>query len=108
STSRRSWASGSSWPPSTCSRISSWTWRTRSSTRASRWGSDVRMSPLAAVAIGVVAVWLAVAAAAPALAPYEPLRQDIVGRLGPPSATHWLGTDALGRDILSRVVHGAR
>ena len=66
------------------------------------------MSVLAATALGVVAVWLAVAAAAPLLAPYEPLRQDIVGRLAPPSAAHWLGTDALGRDILSRVLHGAR
>jgi peptide/nickel transport system permease protein len=68
----------------------------------------VKMSMLAATALGVVAVWLAVAVAAPLLAPYEPLRQDIVGRLAPPSAAHWLGTDALGRDILSRVLHGAR
>jgi peptide/nickel transport system permease protein len=66
------------------------------------------MSMLAATALVVVAVWLAVAVAAPILAPYEPLRQDIVGRLAPPSAAHWLGTDALGRDILSRVLHGAR
>jgi peptide/nickel transport system permease protein len=68
----------------------------------------VKTSPLAATALGVVAVWLALAAAAPLLAPYEPLRQDIVGRLAPPSSTHWLGTDALGRDILSRTLHGAR
>jgi peptide/nickel transport system permease protein len=56
----------------------------------------------------VVLLWLALAAAAPLLAPYEPLRQDIVGRLAPPSAAHWLGTDALGRDVLSRILHGAR
>ena len=68
----------------------------------------MRSSPLAKTAFGVVAVWLVVAAAAPLLAPYEPLRQDIVGRLAPPSAAHWLGTDALGRDILSRTLHGAR
>jgi peptide/nickel transport system permease protein len=56
----------------------------------------------------VVLLWLALAAAAPLLAPYEPLRQDIVGRLAPPGAAHWLGTDALGRDVLSRILHGAR
>ena len=68
----------------------------------------MKASPLATAALGVVALWLAAAVAAPLLAPYEPLRQDIVGRLAPPSAVHWLGTDALGRDILSRVLHGAR
>lgn len=68
----------------------------------------MKASPLAVAALGVVSLWLALAAAAPLLAPYEPLRQDIVGRLAGPSAAHWLGTDALGRDILSRVLHGAR
>ncbi len=81
-------------------------------TRASAWvhsiPSPFRRSPLAVAAIAVVGVWLALAAAAPVLAPYEPLEQDIAGRLAPPTAGHWLGTDALGRDILSRVLYGAR
>jgi peptide/nickel transport system permease protein len=68
----------------------------------------VKVTVLAVAALVVVIAWLAVAAAAPLLAPYEPLRQDMVGRLGSPSAAHWLGTDALGRDILSRILHGAR
>jgi peptide/nickel transport system permease protein len=68
----------------------------------------VKASPLAVVAFAVVGLWLALAAAAPLLVSYEPLRQDIAGRLAPPSAGHWLGTDPLGRDILSRVLHGAR
>jgi len=68
----------------------------------------VKTSALAAAAFVVVALWLALAAAAPLLAPYEPLRQDMAGRLAAPSAVHWLGTDALGRDILSRILHGAR
>ncbi len=38
----------------------------------------------------------------------SPLAQDIAGRLAPPSAAHWFGTDPLGRDILSRVAYGAR
>jgi peptide/nickel transport system permease protein len=60
------------------------------------------------VALAVVGGWLALAAAAPAVAPYEPLRQDIANRLGPPSTAHWLGTDALGRDVWSRILYGAR
>jgi peptide/nickel transport system permease protein len=68
----------------------------------------VKTSALAATAFAVVLLWLALAAAAPLLAPYEPLRQDIAGRLAPPSGDHWLGTDALGRDVLSRILHGAR
>jgi peptide/nickel transport system permease protein len=68
----------------------------------------VKASPLASAAVVVVVLWLGLAAAAPLLAPYEPLRQDIARRLAAPSALHWLGTDALGRDILSRVLHGAR
>ncbi|HZS32353.1 MAG TPA: ABC transporter permease [Methylomirabilota bacterium] len=68
----------------------------------------MKASPLASAAVVVVVLWLGLAAAAPLLAPYEPLRQDIARRLAAPSALHWLGTDALGRDILSRVLHGAR
>jgi peptide/nickel transport system permease protein len=56
----------------------------------------------------LVALALAVAAAAPLLAPRDPMAIDVQGRLGPPGARHWLGTDDVGRDVLSRVVHGAR
>ncbi len=68
----------------------------------------VRQSTLAITCLGVVGLWLVLAVAAPLLAPYEPLRQDIGSRLRPPSAAHRLGTDALGRDILSRILYGAR
>ena len=64
-------------------------------------------SPLALGSCAVVAAWLVVAALAPLLVG-PPLAQDIAGRLRPPSPAHWLGTDPLGRDILSRVVYGAR
>jgi len=45
---------------------------------------------------------------APLLAPYNPAALDLVHRLAAPDSTHWLGTDELGRDILSRVIWGAR
>jgi peptide/nickel transport system permease protein len=62
-----------------------------------------------AVAGGVVIVfWFAVALLAPLIAPYNPDFVDIAVRLRPPSAAHWLGTDALGRDVLSRVLFGSR
>ncbi len=56
----------------------------------------------------VVVLWVVLALAAPVVAPYPPLQQDIANRLSDPSQTHWLGTDVLGRDILSRILHGAR
>lgn len=62
-----------------------------------------------AVAGGVLVLALAiVAVAAPLLAPYDPLAPSLEDRLSPPSAAHWLGTDDLGRDILSRIIFGAR
>ena len=65
-------------------------------------------SPLALVALAIVAGWIVAAVLAPSLAPYRPLAQSITARLEPPGAAHWLGTDPLGRDILSRILYGAR
>src|SRR5215813_3642905 len=63
----------------------------------------------AAVAGGIVVViFVAVALSAPLLSPYDPLKGRLGERLRAPSAAHWLGTDELGRDVLSRVLHGAR
>jgi peptide/nickel transport system permease protein len=44
----------------------------------------------------------------PAIAPYDPTAQDLLAMLDPPSAQHWLGTDELGRDMLSRLIYGGR
>ena len=49
-----------------------------------------------------------VAVAAPWLAPYDPVAQNLLARLLSPTAAHWMGTDELGRDILSRIVFGTR
>lgn len=56
----------------------------------------------------LVTVFVLIAAIGPWLAPYDPTAIDIPARLESPSAAHPLGTDALGRDILSRLLHGAR
>lgn len=63
---------------------------------------------LAATGLWVVLLLLLVAAFAPWIAPYPPDLQDLSQRLQPPSASHLFGTDQLGRDIFSRVVHGSR
>ena len=65
-------------------------------------------NPLAVMGFFVILTLLIVAALAPWLAPFSPTQGDLANRLQPPSATHWMGTDELGRDILSRVIYGAR
>jgi len=60
------------------------------------------------VGLGVFAIVCIAALLAPWIAPHDPLDQNILKRLKPPSAEFWLGTDAFGRDILSRILHGAR
>ena len=49
-----------------------------------------------------------IASLGPLLAPYDPLAINVPQRLAPPSGEYWLGTDALGRDLFSRLLHGAR
>jgi peptide/nickel transport system permease protein len=56
----------------------------------------------------VVAAMLAAGILAPAVAPYSYSAQSLLQRLKPPTAAHWLGTDGFGRDILTRVIWGAR
>ena len=51
---------------------------------------------------------VAIALLAPVISPYDPLDQDIISRLADPSAEHWFGADSYGRDILSRLIWGAR
>jgi peptide/nickel transport system permease protein len=60
------------------------------------------------IGIFVVGLLLLVAIFGPWLAPYDPLKLDLLARLKGPSAAHLLGTDEFGRDMLSRLVYGAR
>src|SRR4051794_17826747 len=63
---------------------------------------------LAVLGLSILFVLIALAIFAPALAPYDPIKRDFSARLAPPSAKHWLGTDALGRDVLTRILYGGR
>ncbi len=75
---------------------------------AERLGRFVRRYPLGTVA-GLLILGTAIAAvSAPWIAPYDPLAADYLVMFSPPGPRHWLGTDAFGRDVLSRVIFGAR
>lgn len=56
----------------------------------------------------IVLFWIACALFGEHFAPYDPLANDIINSLAPPSAEHWFGTDQLGRDVFSRVIVGSR
>ena len=60
------------------------------------------------VGLGILVVFVLIAVLAPLLAPYDPLAQDPTDSLASPSRSHWLGTDELGRDTLSRLIYAAR
>jgi peptide/nickel transport system permease protein len=68
----------------------------------------VRRSPLTLLGLAIVVLVGGVIAFAPWLAPYPPDAVDLAQRLMPPSSAHWFGTDEVGRDVLSRVIFGAR
>lgn len=60
------------------------------------------------IGLVLLVVLTVVAIAAPVIAPYSPVKTNILDTLAPPSAEHWLGTDQLGRDVLSRLIWGTR
>lgn len=80
-----------------------------STTRVQRW-HVIRRSATFWVGAAITLVWVLAAIFGDLLAPFDPLGtpQDVLNRLQPPSAANWFGTDELGRDVLSRVIVGAR
>lgn len=78
------------------------------------WGRRYRLwlqfrrNPLAMVGLIVAVALIVLAALAPWLSNHDPGVQDLSNRLGRPGATHWFGTDELGRDIYSRLMFGGR
>src|SRR3981081_3133720 len=74
-----------------------------------RWvAGNARHNPLAATGVVLVSVFVLFAIFAPRIAPQDPAAISLPTRLEPPSAAHWFGSDELGRDILSRIIYGAR
>jgi peptide/nickel transport system permease protein len=77
--------------------------------RAGRRLARLVESGPARIGLVIIAFWVVTAALAPWIAPYSPTAQDYTALASPtPSAAHWLGTDHLGRDLLSRILFGAR
>lgn len=70
--------------------------------------SFLRQKPLGAIGGIVLAAMVLLAVGANVIAPFDYDAADVFARLKPSSVTHWLGTDNLGRDLLSRVIYGAR
>src|SRR5258708_15046573 len=69
---------------------------------------NARHNPLAALGVVLVVIFILFALFAPWIAPQDPASIHLPERLDSPSGAHWFGTDELGRDILSRVIYGAR
>jgi len=73
------------------------------------FATALRASPAAMIGVAIVAAWAIAALLAPWIAPYPPNQNDLAALADPtPSAAHWLGTDQMGRDMLSRLLWGAR
>ena len=67
-----------------------------------------RRSPMGAVGIMIIVVFVLIAVLAPLLAPHDPYLMNSSLVLAPPSASNWMGTDEFGRDVMSRVIWGSR
>jgi ABC-type dipeptide/oligopeptide/nickel transport system permease subunit len=74
----------------------------------SRLGGMLRENKVAAASLIIILAIAIAAAAAPLYSPYDPDAQSLGERFAPPSASHWLGCDDLGRDQLVRLIYGAR
>lgn len=73
-------------------------------TRGRRW---TRKNPLSVVGAAIVLALVAMALLAPHLPLHDPIRMNVPRRFSPPGGMYWFGTDHLGRDVFSRIVHGA-
>lgn len=67
-----------------------------------------RIPVVAGIGFAIILAWVVAALAAPWVAPFDPIAQDLSATLQPPGGSHWLGTDNFGRDVLSRIIWSAR
>ena len=72
------------------------------------WPARLVRSPTVLVGATIVLFWVLCAIFGPYVVPYDPLADDILNSLTPPSREHWFGADQLGRDVISRVIMGSR
>lgn len=68
----------------------------------------IRKSPTVTIGFVLVGLWVVTALLAPWIAPMSPTDSDFLAIAAPPSSSHWLGTDQLGRDVFSRILYGGR
>lgn len=68
----------------------------------------LKRNPTASVGLGIMILVVLAVALGPAISPYSPTAMDFARLLAPPSLEHPFGTDSFGRDVLTRIVHGAR
>lgn len=73
-----------------------------------RWSARFGRQPMLMTGLAILGAFVAMALLAPLIAPYDPIYQDAAVKLQPPSLAHPFGTDNFGRDVLSRVIWGAR
>lgn len=76
--------------------------------RATRAWRFLRRHPIILAGLVIMSIMVMLAVASPLFATHDPIKLDPINRLKPPSADHWFGTDQLGRDVYSRVIHGSQ
>ena len=77
-------------------------------TLSPRWSARFGRRPMLLAGLTILGAFVAMAVFAPLVAPYDPILHDAGAKLQPPSLVHPFGTDNFGRDVLSRVIWGAR
>jgi peptide/nickel transport system permease protein len=68
----------------------------------------LRRHPRIAIGGGMMAILVALSLLAPLIAPFDPLKLNVSQRLKPPGPVYWFGTDAYGRDVLTRTLYGGQ
>ncbi len=76
--------------------------------RRKRFLAKVMRQPMGLIALAVLVLMVLLVVVGPSFLPHSPTRTSPLQTLQPPSASHWLGTDELGRDVFARIVHGGR
>ena len=82
--------------------------RVESATGLMRSIRSLARDPMGLLGLTLVVIFLLMALLAPLIAPYDPLKISVQSKFEAPNLAHWLGTDHLGRDTLSRIIYGSR